>query len=87
MRAGYGMAKKAKEKEQASEDFDRIMEELRAAVERMEQGDLGLAASLKLFEHGVGLARRSFDLLNEAEGRVEELLENMEKVALDRAEE
>jgi exodeoxyribonuclease VII small subunit len=53
----------------------------------MEQGDLSLDESLKLFEQGIGLARRLFQILDRAEGRVEELLESMERVPFGKVEE
>jgi len=81
------MTKKAKEKEEGSERFDQHMEKLRSIVDRMEQGDLSLDDTLKLFEEGIGLSRRLFDILNRAEGRVEELLETMERVPFGRLEE
>ena len=81
------MTKKAKEKVEGSEQFDRHMEKLRSIVDKMEQGDLSLDDSLRLFEEGIGLARRLFDILNRAEARVEELLETMERIPFGRAEE
>ncbi len=80
-------SKKPKEKEEGPEKFELHLERLRSIVERMEQGDLKLDESLKLFEEGVDLSRRLMDILNRSEGRVEELLETMEKVAFGRAEE
>jgi len=81
------MTKKPREETEQAERFDRQLEALRAIVERMEKGDLTLDESLKLFEEGIVLARRLFDVLNQAEGRVEELLENLERVPFSRVEE
>ena len=81
------MSKKAKETDDGAEQFDEQLEKLRSIVEKMEQGDLGLDASLKLFEEGVGLAKRLFETLDRSEGRIEELLENMERVPFGRVEE
>jgi exodeoxyribonuclease VII small subunit len=81
------MAKKPGEKEEGPEIFDEEMAKLRSIVERMEQGDLSLDESLKLFEQGIGLARRLFQILDRAEGRVEELLESMERVPFGKVEE
>jgi exodeoxyribonuclease VII small subunit len=79
--------KKPKEYEESVEHFDQHLERLRGIVEKMEQGGLGLDESLKLFEEGIQLSRRLFDMLNRSEGRVEELLATMEKVPFTRADE
>ena len=79
--------KKAKEPEEGPEQFDKNLERLRTIVEKIEQGGLSLEESLKLFEEGVGLSRRLFDILNRSEGRVDELLATMERVPFDRAQE
>lgn len=80
------MTKKAIDKDQAP-TFDTRLEELRSVVERMEQGELGLDDNLKLFEEGIGLARQLFEMLDRAEGRVEELLQSMERAPFKRADE
>jgi exodeoxyribonuclease VII small subunit len=54
--------------------FETALERLAAIVERLEDGDLSLDESLKLFEEGVRLARASQARLEAAEKRVEELL-------------
>lgn len=79
--------KRAREKEEGTENFDQQLEKLRAIVERMEHGGLSLDESLKLFEEGIGLSRRLFDILNRSEGKVEELLATMERVPFSRGEE
>ncbi len=55
------------------EGFDQVLEHLRAVVDRLEHGNLGLEESLKIFEEGVMLARRGHSLLDAAEKRVEML--------------
>jgi exodeoxyribonuclease VII small subunit len=72
--------KKAREREEESVNFDHQMEKLKNLVEQMEQGGLSLDESLKLFEEGISLSRHLFGLLNQAEGKVEELLSTLEKV-------
>lgn len=69
------------------ERFDTYLERLRSIVEMMEQGNITLEESLKLFEEGIGVSRNLFGILNSAEGRVEELLNTMEKVAFDKEQE
>ncbi len=56
-------------------DFETALAELEALVERMEQGDLTLDESLKQFERGVQLTRSCQQALQEAEQKVQILLE------------
>ncbi|MDQ7783392.1 MAG: exodeoxyribonuclease VII small subunit [Desulfomonilaceae bacterium] len=79
------MVKKARDKDEAPENFDQALEKLRSIVEKIEQGGLSLDESLSLFEEGIGLSRRLFEILNRSEGRVEELLATLEKVPFERA--
>jgi exodeoxyribonuclease VII small subunit len=80
------MAKRIQQKEEGPEQFDVHLEKLRTIVDKMEQGGLSLDESLRMFEEGISLANRLSAILNRAEGRVEELLATMEKVAFDRGE-
>ncbi len=80
------MPKKASRREEGPELFDQHLEKLRSIVDKMEQGGLTLDESLKLFEEGISLTQRLFDILNRTEGRVEELLATMERVAFSRGE-
>ena len=63
------MAKKGSES-----TFEADLEALDAVVDDLEAGELGLDESLKRFEEGVALARKLRKRLDDAEGRVEELL-------------
>lgn len=54
--------------------FDEALTRLSAIIERLENGDLGLEESLREFEEGVHLARRTQDALDRAEAKVEKLL-------------
>ncbi len=56
-------------------DFETALSELETVVETMEQGDISLDESLKLFERGVTLTRSCQDALKEAEQKVQILLE------------
>ena len=58
----------------ADATFEEDLEALDAVVDDLEGGELGLDASLQRFEEGVALARKLRKRLDEAEGRVEELL-------------
>lgn len=56
-------------------DFEAALAELEALVEKMEQGDLTLDESLKQFERGVQLTRSCQQALQEAEQKVQILLD------------
>ena len=55
--------------------FEESLAELEQLVERMEQGNLPLDESLKLFERGVQLTRTCQTALQDAEQKVRLLLE------------
>ncbi len=55
--------------------FEESLAELEQLVERMEQGNLPLEESLKLFERGVQLTRTCQKALKDAEQKVQILLE------------
>ncbi|TPQ24793.1 exodeoxyribonuclease VII small subunit [Methylomonas sp. EFPC3] len=55
--------------------FEEAMAELEKLVEQMERGDITLEESLKFFERGVGLTRTCQQALQEAEQKVQILLE------------
>ncbi len=52
------------------------LQELEKIVGRLEDGDLALEESLKLFEDGVRLSRECQERLNQAERRIEVLLKD-----------
>jgi exodeoxyribonuclease VII small subunit len=55
--------------------FEEYLTELERLVERMEQGNLPLEESLKLFERGIQLTRTCQTALKDAEQKVRILLE------------
>ena len=55
--------------------FEESIAELEQLVEQMEQGELSLEDSLKSFERGVALTRTCQKALQEAEQKVQILLE------------
>lgn len=55
--------------------FEDAMDELEKLVEQMEQGDISLEESLKAFERGIKLTRTCQQALQEAEQKVQILLE------------
>ena len=54
-------------------DFEQAFEELQALVRQLEQGELPLEDSLRLFERGQALAARCNRLLDKAELRLRKL--------------
>ncbi|MGH9443438.1 MAG: exodeoxyribonuclease VII small subunit [Thermoanaerobaculia bacterium] len=63
-----------KSKKDASVSFEKSLERLEAIVEKLESEDLGLDASLALFEEGIGLSKVCREKLSEVERRVELVL-------------
>ena len=60
----------------AKERFEDAMNKLEKIVGKLEEGDVSLEESLKLFEEGVRLSRFCNQKLDEAEKRVEILLKD-----------
>ena len=58
--------------------FEASLAELENIVEQLENGDLPLEDSLKLFETGVKLSRECRDRLTDAERRIEVLMKDGE---------
>src|SRR5688572_10941110 len=56
--------------------FETSLQELEKIVRGLEEGDLSLEDSLKLFEDGVKLSRECQERLNQAERRIEVLLKD-----------
>lgn len=56
--------------------FEDLLSRLSAIVEELERGDLPLERSLAVFEEGVKLSRQAKERLDDAEKRVEVLLES-----------
>jgi exodeoxyribonuclease VII small subunit len=81
------MARKAKQDDIGSAQFDENLERLKSIVEKMEQGELNLDESLKMFEEGIKLSCNLFETLSQSEGKVEELLATMEKMSFGKPEE
>jgi exodeoxyribonuclease VII small subunit len=60
----------------AEKKFETAMARLEEIVQKLEQGDLPLEQSLKLFEEGIKLSRICNTRLEEAERKVEILLKD-----------
>jgi exodeoxyribonuclease VII small subunit len=56
-------------------DFEKRLADLEIVVERLEQGDLPLEESVRLFEEGMKLSQSCKQELDSAEGRVQVLIE------------
>jgi exodeoxyribonuclease VII small subunit len=62
----------------AAVKFEKAIERLEAIVAELEQGDLPLEESLKIFEEGVRLSKSCLKILEEAERKVEVLVQDKE---------
>jgi exodeoxyribonuclease VII small subunit len=62
----------------AKERFEDALSKLEKIVSKLEQGDIPLEESLKLFEEGIRLSRFCNQKLDEAEKRIEILLKSKE---------
>jgi exodeoxyribonuclease VII small subunit len=54
-------------------DFEHALEQLEAITASIEQGDIGLEASLSQYEQGIKLIKQCHDTLLRVEQRIEEL--------------
>jgi len=62
--------------DQQSRTFEASLEAPEQIVRQLEQGDLPLEKSLELFEQGIRLSRECQERLNQAERRIEVLLQD-----------
>jgi len=67
----------------AEATFQEDLQRLEKHIRELESGRLGLDDALKRFEEGVALTRRLRSKLDEAEGRVEQLLADGATAELD----
>ncbi|WP_032093864.1 MULTISPECIES: exodeoxyribonuclease VII small subunit [Pasteurellaceae] len=74
------MARKPVEKPAA--DFETTLNQLEAVVSRLESGDLSLEEALKDFETGITLARQGQERLQQAEQRIQILLQKNDSAEL-----
>jgi exodeoxyribonuclease VII small subunit len=68
------MSKPAPTNESSSSDqpsFEAALARLEQIVRQLEEGDIGLAEALQRYEEGVSLLRKSYELLQRAERRIE----------------
>jgi exodeoxyribonuclease VII small subunit len=70
--------------ETAAPSFEAALQKLETIVQRLEKGELTLEESLALYEEGIRLSRLCHAKLEEAEGRIEQLVKDARgEVALD----
>jgi exodeoxyribonuclease VII small subunit len=74
------MMAKASSKEKEDMGFEESLKRLEKIVDRLEDDELSLEESLKLFEEGVGLARACGQRLDEAEKKVTLLVKDREGI-------
>ncbi|MFC3195341.1 exodeoxyribonuclease VII small subunit [Marinicella sediminis] len=58
-----------------TQTFEHQLAELTAIIEKMEQPDVGLEESLKLYEQGVQLTRKCQKIIDDAEQKIKQLME------------
>lgn len=58
-----------------TQTFEKNLEQLTEVIQKMEQQDVGLEESLKLYEQGVQLTRKCQKIIDEAEKKIEQLME------------
>jgi exodeoxyribonuclease VII small subunit len=56
--------------------FENKLAELNTIVEKMEQPEVGLEESLKLYEKGIALTRECQKIIDQAEQKISQLLED-----------
>jgi exodeoxyribonuclease VII small subunit len=56
--------------------FESALKQLEDVVQRLEKGELPLEESLKLYEDGIRLSRYCHAKLEEAEGKIEQLMKD-----------
>ncbi len=58
-----------------TQTFEKNLELLTEVIHKMEQQDVGLEESLKLYEQGVQLTRKCQKIIDDAEKKIEQLME------------
>lgn len=59
-----------------TQSFEAALKQLEEVVQRLEKGELPLEESLRLYEQGIRLSRLCHAKLEEAEGRIEQLMKD-----------
>ncbi len=58
-----------------TQTFENNLQQLTAVIQKMEQQDVGLEESLKLYEQGVQLTRKCQKIIDDAEKKIEALMD------------
>ena len=66
----------SKVKEEKREPFEKILDKIEGVVRSLDSNELPLDDALKLFEEGISLSRQGSARLEEAERRIEEILDD-----------
>lgn len=56
--------------------FENNLNQLSQIIEKMEQQEIGLEESLKLYEQGIQLTRKCQKIIDDAEQKIQQLMEN-----------
>ena len=67
----------------ATKNFENAMQELEEIVQQMEQGEISLDESLKIFEKGMELSKFCYDKLNQAEKKLKKLVKQEDGFQLE----
>ena len=59
-----------------TKSFEKNLELLNDIIQQMEQQDVGLEQSLKLYEQGIKLTRTCQKIINDAEEKIQNLMED-----------
>jgi len=65
------------------ENFESALKKLEEIVRSLEEGNLSLSESLKKFEEGIRLSKFCEEKLNEAEKKIQKLVEKDGKIQLE----
>lgn len=60
-------------------DFEECLKRLEDAVTQLEEGELSLDASLKLFEEGIQASKQCAELLAQASAHIEQLVKESDE--------
>jgi exodeoxyribonuclease VII small subunit len=58
-----------------TQTFENNLESLAEIIKQMEQQDVGLEQSLKLYEQGINLTRKCQKIIDDAELKIQQLME------------
>ena len=58
-----------------TQSFEKKLEQLTTVINQMEQTDVGLEQSLKLYEQGIKLTRECQKIIADAESKIEQLMQ------------